>query len=92
MAHTDIWLYTRTTSRGEEQLCSKDVLGFYTCRSACHIYPLRYHYWHAFGMNVTLPAAPHAISRLEYGGTYMTPVLYRADCIHNFVNGRLWYG
>ncbi len=89
--HCDIWVYTRQFTGGEEFLCNKDNSGHYHCRSKCHILPLKEVYWQGMGINVTIPAAAHAVARLEYGPGYGKSELYRADCLHNAWHGRLWY-
>lgn len=53
------------------------------------MFPLSHAMW--LGMNVTIPHAAHAISRIVYGPGYVDTVRYRADCLHNTFHGRLWY-
>ncbi len=87
----DIWLYTRSSSGGEEFLCNQDNQNRYHCRSLCHLLPVKYLYWADMDLNVTIPAGAHAISRIEYGPSYHKTVLYRADCLHNAWHGRPFY-
>jgi hypothetical protein len=69
--------------------CNADDQMRYGCRTAQHMFPLKSMKW--LGLNVTVPAAPHSISYLVYGPSYSTTVRYRADCLHNLYNGRLWH-
>ena len=94
--HLDIWLYKRVAmnahgvaGHSEDMLCNADDQMRYSCRTASHILPLQHSTW--LGLNVTIPRAAHSISYLVYGPSYNVTLKYRADCLHNFVHGRLWY-
>ena len=89
--HVDIWVYSRVVTEGEEFLCNKDNSGHYHCRTPCQIFPLKNVHWTAMGVNVTVPAASRAIAHSEYGPNYGVVEVYRADCLHNVVTGRLFY-
>jgi len=58
-------------------------------RSFGLIYPLETATW--LGRNVTIPHLAHPVSRLEYGASYMTPMVLRRDCMHNLFHGRFKY-
>ena len=51
--------------------------------------PFKHRTW--MGTNCSVPAGAHDISHIEFGAAYMTPAIYRAECVHNPVNGRSWY-
>ena len=73
----------------EVMYCNGDDQNRYGCRAASHIFPLKRAPY--LGVNMSIPAAPHTISLLTYGESYDQTVRYRADCLHNFVHGRLWH-
>ncbi len=87
----DIWVYTRTVREGEEFLCNRDNSGHYHCRTTCQVLPLKWIHWEAMKVNVTIPAASHAIAHSEYGPNYGSVEVYRADCLHNTITGRVFY-
>lgn len=70
---------------GEERLS-------YNPRAFQHIFPLTNATW--LGRPVNVPADKHAVSAGEfgrYGGSYMTPQVFRGDCFHNFFQMRWAY-
>lgn len=74
---------------------TKDHTVGYRWRDKSHIFPLKFVDWE--GTQVSIPQASHVVSEKEFGGwsaepgSYMTPLVFRGDCFHNFFNGRWLY-
>jgi len=87
--HVDLWFHRRSIVDGEVFWTHRDDDTHYMRRAERAILPLGYRTW--MGANCSVPSGAHDLSRLEFGASYMTPAIYRAECVHNSVNGRSWY-
>ena len=87
--HIDLWFHRRYEREGEVFWQHKDDDTHYQHRAERSLLPFRYRDW--MGVNTSIPAGAHDITRIEFGDSYMTPIIFRAECVHNAVNGRSWY-
>ncbi|TMW61315.1 hypothetical protein Poli38472_012506 [Pythium oligandrum] len=94
-SHADIWLYTpegiNVTTGAPQFLVNADR----TIRAKKipyhEIMPLREHEGFFLNTPIALPQNPHYLARAEYGGSYMTPLTTRLECMENVWNGYCFY-
>lgn len=92
--HVDIWAWREDFDRetGKRLIVTADYTVTFRWRDWDLIFPLDNMEWQ--GMEVPVPHDAHEVSRREfdvYGGSYLTPQVFRGDCSHNFFNGRWGY-
>jgi len=83
--HTDIWLWTKGTWRGNNALRQKANKPY----TFDDVFPLQTVNWTKF--QITIPRRAKKLAGEVFGESYMTAVHFRMDCVHNFYNGRLTY-
>lgn len=90
--HFDLWVYRKDTSvPGEPGVSFSDPHFLVRLRPLEVALPVRRVYWKQMGRVVSVPAKPRTWCRLSYGDGFSVATVFRQDCIHNFVNGRLWW-
>ncbi|KNC53309.1 uncharacterized protein AMSG_08804 [Thecamonas trahens ATCC 50062] len=94
--HMDIWFWREEKLADGSRVVSTaydDVA--YRKRAWDDIFPLKAVAWKAWpGHDIYIPADAHGVSQKEFGawpGSYMTPVVYKGDCFHNWFQRRWLY-
>jgi len=93
--HLDIWIYKEsksvTKNTDEMFLVNYD----YTVRSQEipmeYVYPIDNSSFTFLDLPVGMPSNPQAMSKMEYGPSFMTPLTTKFECMENFINGFTFY-
>lgn len=86
--HADIFLWSvkKQLDNNDNWIYNEDYTLRITKRKWDEVFPLRSGSW--LGKNVTVPQNSVALCRAEYGEGFMTPRLYRLDCLENILHFR----
>ena len=96
LPHMDIWFWRKgSDASGRPVITTGDGEASYPSRLEDDIFPLKKTSWKAWpGKDVWIPNKDFDVSEKEYGhwpGSIMVPVVYKADCFHNWFQRRWLY-